>query len=89
MSEDIGKFLTEEHVNFITVPDGDYKGVSYKIKKAEFETRDGKKYLKFDYDVKGLTPGDEIEFEQYLGNFIIESLRWYLEEETRKDGSLV
>lgn len=67
--------ITED---FITVPEGVYQGVSYKINNANFEEKDGKHYLKFDYDVKNLEEGKEKEFEQFLGEFLIHSLKTYV-----------
>ena len=69
--------------------DSKFKGVSYRINNTEFVEEDGKHLLKFDYDVKGLREGDEIEFEQFLGEFIIRALKWAIEEDEKKDNTTI
>jgi len=69
--------------NYITVNEGIYNGVSYRINNTEFEDRDGKHFLKFDYDVKGLEEGMEEEFEHYIGEFLINALTWAIEEDKK------
>jgi len=75
----------EKNINYITVPDGDYEGVSYKINNVEVIEDEKGNFLKFDYDVKGLNEGDEKEFEHYLGDFIIKSLEDFLETNKGKE----
>ena len=69
--------------NYITVNEGIYNGVSYRINNTEFEDSDGKHFLKFDYDVKGLEEGKEKDFENYLGEFLINALTWAIEEDKK------
>jgi hypothetical protein len=61
----------------------------YRIKSTEFVEEDGKHLLKFDYDVKGLTPGEEKEFENFLGELVIRALKWAIEEDKKNDGNAI
>lgn len=70
-----------EDINYITVQEGMYKGVSYKINNTEFEEKDGGHFLKFDYDVKGLDASKEEDFENYLGEYLLRALMWAIEED--------
>ena len=74
--DDVSKYKTEEHINFVTISYGIYEGVSYKINEAKFVEKNGKDYIELDYDVKDLAEGKELEFEQYMGNLMIEALKY-------------
>ena len=82
---DISKYKTEEHINFMTIPEGEYKGVSYKINNAQFVEKDGKDYLELDYDVQGLDERDAAEFEKYIGDTAVKALEWAIEKEKLND----
>ena len=78
--DDISGFKTDEHIGYITLPDGDYKGVSYKINEAKFIEKDGKDYIKLDYNVKDLPEGQELEFEQYMGELVVKVLEYAVKD---------
>jgi hypothetical protein len=78
-----------KNINYITVQEGIYQGVTYKINNAEVIEKDGEHFLKFDYDVKGLEKGKEKDFENYLGDFIINALKWAVEQDKINDGNSI
>ena len=78
---DITKFKIEEQTDFVTIPEGDYKGVLYKINEAEIVEKDGKNYLKLDYDVRGLDNRDAAEFEHHISNAVLEALDWAIKKD--------
>lgn len=84
--EDISKYKTEEHINYITIPEGRYKGVSYRINDSSFIEQDGKNYVKLDYDVNGLDDEDSVEFESFLGDLVVKAIEFAIEKDKRKNG---
>jgi hypothetical protein len=67
----------------------EFVGVYYRIRNTEVVERDGKHFLKFDYDVKNLNEADEKEFEHYLGELLIRALEWSVEQDKLNDGNPV
>lgn len=73
---------------FITIKEGTWMGVEYRIKSAEFIEKDGYPLLKFDYDVRGLDESKSEEFEHFLGEFITRALEYEIEMAREKGGDI-
>jgi len=73
--------------DYITITEGLFKGVAYRIRNAEYVEEGGNNFVKFDYDTKGLDEEKAEEFETMLKNKIIDHLRKYLDDIENKDNS--
>ncbi len=70
---------------YITIQEGVYQGVSYKINYVGFAPDDtGSTIMKFDYEVKGLQDDNSDDFEQYLGRLITEYFEELIENDEGK-----
>lgn len=67
--------------NYVTIKEGMFNGVSYRIRDAKFVEEDGGHLIKFDYDAKGLDDSKAPEFEQMLGNLILSALDDIIKED--------
>lgn len=67
--------------NYITIGEGIFKGVSYRIKEAKVVEEDGGHFIKFDYDAKGLDDEKAPEFESMLGGLILQALEDAIERD--------
>ncbi len=77
-----------ENERFISIKEGIWMGVEYRINNAEFVDKDGFTYLKFDYDVKGLDESKSDEFEKFLGEFITRAIDYEIEMDRQKGGDI-
>ncbi len=68
---------------YVVVKEGVFAGISYKINDAKFVEKKGKHLLELDYDVKDLPEGQEIEFENYLGEFVLRALQFAIDNDTK------
>lgn len=60
--------------DYITINEGIFKGVSYRIRDAEMVDENDKTLVKLDYDVRNLLERDTLDFEKFLGDFVIAAL---------------
>jgi len=70
-------------IHAIEFTDGPFKGIIFSYGKVEFpetdDNDDGTAKLSFDYDVQGgLEEYDKEEFEQYLGDFLVQLIMYGL-----------
>lgn len=74
-------------VEYITIREGVWKGVTYKVNGIDVVEEDGKVFYKMDYRVKNLPEGQSEEFEKFLGVLVSKTLREEAQRGDASDGS--
>lgn len=72
--------------NYITIQEGMFNGVSYRIRDAEVVEKEDGHFIKFDYDAKGLDDEKAPEFEKMLGELITKALEEAVNADNNKEG---
>lgn len=67
--------------DYITVSEGLFMGVSYRIRDAKFVEENGKNLVKLDYDVRNLLEKDTLKFEKFLGDIVTKALQDAIRED--------
>jgi len=72
--------------DYITITEGMFDGVSYRIRDAEFVEEGDKNLIKFDYDVKGLREEDTKKFEDFMSKMVLQAIEYAVQtdEENNK-----